>query len=344
MIIYLQTNFIKLVIQLYLMQCIQMSIHEHGPLQFKHGFPVKYEGPFLAGANAISVQDDDGTIVIQEIVTHEYSLRHTFVRLVNKTIIKGITLGEGLYSRVMRKNKLCHNIKGAGKITLREKEFSLIRADGISGSITYRGKKEYETFDCWFSPSLLHKIAPSFPSIQSILENDPGGKTILLSKRNKTIDKKTDAIIHEMLHCPYSDDLQRFYFETKVNEYLLSLLATNDTIKPEKPPTEYQIRAVYKAREIAINNSAGRYTIAEIARMVALNASDLKRIYMQVFGIGIFETHLEKKMQQAREFITETGKPLKEIAAIAGYKWTGNFNKAFKKYYGETPLQYRRNC
>ena len=320
-----------------------MSIPQQGSLQFKQGLPKNFEGPFLAGSHALCIEEDFGTIVIQEILTEEYSLRHTSTKLINKTIIKGITMGEGLYSRVMRKNKLCHSIKGAGKITLREKEFSLIRSDGISGTVTYRGKKEYETFDCWFSPALLYKIASSFPSIQSILKNDPEGKTILLSKKNKTIDKKTDAIIHELMHCPYSDDLQRFYFETKVNEYLLCLLATHDTVKPDKPPTEYQIKAVYKAREIILNNREGRYTIAEISRMVALNASDLKRLYMQIFGIGIFETHLEKRMQQAMELVLGTGKPLKEIAAIAGYKWTGNFNKAFKKYFGQTPLKYRYN-
>ena len=47
-------------------------------------------------------------------------------------------------------------------------------------------------------------------------------------------------------------------------------------------------------------------------------------------------------MKKAKEFLSSTDEKVKEIASKAGYRDANYFIRAFKKYYGYTPDEYRR--
>ena len=47
-------------------------------------------------------------------------------------------------------------------------------------------------------------------------------------------------------------------------------------------------------------------------------------------------------MKAAAEFLTDTSRPIAEIAEQVGYSNQGKFAAVFKKQFGMSPLEYRR--
>lgn len=47
-------------------------------------------------------------------------------------------------------------------------------------------------------------------------------------------------------------------------------------------------------------------------------------------------------MQKAKELLKTTTFKIYEIAEMVGYRNVESFNRVFKKYYGISPLQYRK--
>lgn len=83
-------------------------------------------------------------------------------------------------------------------------------------------------------------------------------------------------------------------------------------------------------------------SIRNIAKDLALSESTLKRNFKQVFGTSIYNCYLQKKMQQARELLTENNVSVKEIAYKLGYEKPSNFIRIFKKHYSFSPGSFRK--
>lgn len=58
-------------------------------------------------------------------------------------------------------------------------------------------------------------------------------------------------------------------------------------------------------------------------------------------GIGEYTTSL--RMAMGASLLSSTDLSVSDIAKKTGYRYSGNFSKMFKKYYGVSPLEYRRH-
>ena len=50
----------------------------------------------------------------------------------------------------------------------------------------------------------------------------------------------------------------------------------------------------------------------------------------------------KERMKRARTLLRETSQNVETVAAEVGYENVEHFNRLFKKSYGVTPMQYRR--
>lgn len=108
--------------------------------------------------------------------------------------------------------------------------------------------------------------------------------------------------------------------------------------------TPYEISKIYEAKSILETYIDKKPpTIRQLSRMVAINEFKLKRGFRKFFYAGIFTWITSEKMYWAKRQLEETNKPIKEIAALAGYPRTTNFITAFRKQFGITPGAIRRS-
>jgi two-component system, response regulator YesN len=78
-----------------------------------------------------------------------------------------------------------------------------------------------------------------------------------------------------------------------------------------------------------------------IADMTRLNARYFCRIFKEETGTTYFEYLTSRRLAAARRLLEQTDKPVHEIAAETGFINKKNIARAFRKYLGMTPSEYR---
>lgn len=85
-----------------------------------------------------------------------------------------------------------------------------------------------------------------------------------------------------------------------------------------------------------------RYDAVSLARQARFSHSHYRRLFRAVIGHPIHEYILRCRMQAAAELLRDPSRPVKEVAALAGYTDAAEFCRAFKARLELSPQHYRR--
>lgn len=134
------------------------------------------------------------------------------------------------------------------------------------------------------------------------------------------------------------------YLQMKVAELLL-LLCTSDM--PEKSDessfmTMGQVQIAKQVMEMISADLGKHYSIVNLAAPFGISPSSLKNYFQGVYGKNISTWLREARISAAALALRESNQPVAEIAAKVGYENASKFSAAFKRFLGETPLEYRR--
>ena len=78
-------------------------------------------------------------------------------------------------------------------------------------------------------------------------------------------------------------------------------------------------------------------TISQLAKMVSISESKLKKDFKLIYGIPVYEYFQKVRMQAAKDKLLAGGHSVKEVAMELGYSNLSNFTIAFKKEFGLLP-------
>ena len=78
-------------------------------------------------------------------------------------------------------------------------------------------------------------------------------------------------------------------------------------------------------------------TIPQLARMVSISESKLKKDFKTIYGVPVYEYFQKIRMQAAKDKLLSGGHSVKEVAMELGYSNLSNFTIAFKKEFGLLP-------
>ena len=81
--------------------------------------------------------------------------------------------------------------------------------------------------------------------------------------------------------------------------------------------------------------------IEKIAYSLGLNRSYLTRLFKNATGYSLQEYLLTYRMKMAVKLLANSSLSIAQVAANVGYTDTFTFSKAFKRYYGKSPSDYR---
>jgi len=85
------------------------------------------------------------------------------------------------------------------------------------------------------------------------------------------------------------------------------------------------------------------WTVQQLATGVGLSRSRFSVLFRQLVGESPQSYLARARMQRASRLLQEQGHSLTDIALATGYESDSSFSKAFRRQYGTTPGQYRRN-
>jgi LacI family transcriptional regulator len=85
-----------------------------------------------------------------------------------------------------------------------------------------------------------------------------------------------------------------------------------------------------------------RIQVDDVVRHVGVSRSTLKNRFKEVLGRSIHGEIQRVRLERARQLITDTDLPLKQIAIQAGFQYVQYLTRLFKNRIGQTPARFRR--
>lgn len=89
-------------------------------------------------------------------------------------------------------------------------------------------------------------------------------------------------------------------------------------------------------------NLAEKITLEETAEHFWISTTTLSSLFSKRMGISFYQYVLKRRLREARDRIAQ-GMPIENAAAKVGFSDYSAFYRAFRREYGVSPRQYRRN-
>jgi AraC family transcriptional activator of pyochelin receptor len=235
-------------------------------------------------------------------------------------------------------------VGGLDKMVLKEGQFNVIYSPGMDVVSHHDGVKEYITLSIEYDVAVLEEWAIYFPQLSTFLEKVKAGEPAMLLPRPEWITKEIQDLTYRITHISLEDPSMQKYFTLLVNTLLFHLLHQAVQQRPASNYNHYEIDSIQAARDMIRKNIKYHFVIREIAQKVGMNEFKLKNGFRELFGNGVYEYLRSERMQIARQLLGESGRSVKEIASLTGYRSVNSFIKAFKKMYGVTPGDFRKRA
>jgi len=126
--------------------------------------------------------------------------------------------------------------------------------------------------------------------------------------------------------------------------YLYLILNSFSQSSEEGTPRRLAVGGSYldQAVRYISDNYAYDINVEDVAAHVGIDRTYLYRIFMEHIGVSPVRYLLRVRMERACELLSKTGLSVYEVSLSTGYTDTSHFSGTFKKYFGQSPTQYRR--
>ncbi len=308
------------------------------------GFP-ELTREIFKGSTIFKASGDFGKIMFQQIVTTELVIWNNIFHMKQPETLNFRHDGPILMVHLSLINHLDYKTAALGPIDLKQGQFVLFFAPSFEGEITFQPGKDYVTFGFSFSPDFFQTALLPFPALSEFLKKVQQEQSVSLFPTPRWLTMQSLKIIAEIRTFPYGTDLlQPTYLENKVKELLFHLLVQRTTDAADLVTYSRQdIDSLHWVKKNIETNYHRHWTIREFAREIAMNETKLKKGFMQVFNIGVYGYLEHIRMEKAAELLLQTDKTVQTISIEVGYRYPGNFIKAFKNWHKLTPKDFKKS-
>ena len=126
---------------------------------------------------------------------------------------------------------------------------------------------------------------------------------------------------------------------------LLYLLSAPEKAEADAPPgLELGVaRALAETRRYMEEHLDEHLTIPALSRRACLSATTFKTSFRRLYGLPVHAWLRQRRMERAAELLRGSSLSVLGVAQSVGYGSTSQFTAAFRREYGVTPAQYRKN-
>lgn len=110
-----------------------------------------------------------------------------------------------------------------------------------------------------------------------------------------------------------------------------------------KLPIEGMSKDVFRCIQYISQHPNEAILVDDVAAYIKRSRSYITKKFKEELGFDISSFIMRCKLEEARSLLTYTDKPLSEISSYLCFSSQSYFQNVFKKKYGMTPMQYRKN-
>lgn len=253
-------------------------------------------------------------------------------------------------NRIMDVNVLLYVEEGSFHLFENGIEYSL-----PSGSLTFlkQGLHHYGDTKCpdgtkWF---FIHFFLPDNNSGTSLLPGDtykysegsaPDSNNLFYVLPKQIMTKPDSDIVKKLFR--FKDMYQSSSWEDhlRLNTFLYEILLEiyrNDIKKEYLTPDEERTALV---KEYLAKNSDKPFNSSAIEALVGLSYKHINLIFKRNTGVTMQKYHYNLRMELGMKLLKETSHDIFEISQMLGYEESFYFSNSFKRKYGISPANYRK--
>ncbi|MFI5137820.1 MAG: helix-turn-helix domain-containing protein [Sphingobacteriales bacterium] len=189
----------------------------------------------------------------------------------------------------------------------------------------------------YFYPSIIKKIFQTDLSLQGFQNNFD---TIKVNKANiEPLLKSFLDSINYLLDNPSLADENMIV--NKLKELLLLLSKSEKAASINAFVSSLFVPYEYSFNKIIQQNLYSNLSLDELAHLCNSSLATFKRKFTELYNESPAKYILLKKLEKSSELLQIKSIPIADIAYECGFETVTNFNKAFKKHFGEPPTEYR---
>lgn len=302
----------------------EFVLPSYGTLQFKPANAEKFKGLRIPGAHLFTLENKEVAI-----------FKHVYEQPLFTLTLISIYCHQPFECTVRcREANFRLDAVLTGSMQMREKD----QAVQVMGEGQYRVTNK-AVFGVTFNREQGCQYLSVLPG-REMIEQMELGTWLQLCAPKPTTTLMRD-ILNKIVANHFNEELRKLFYDNCVRELLFYHAAVPKQV-PEGELTEAEIAAVHAADQIIISNLNKHYTTHELARMVRTNVFTLKRGFARIMGMGTFERLQKLKMERAVFLLETTDKLIQDIAELAGYESVAGFINSFRKQFGMTPKDWRK--
>jgi AraC family transcriptional regulator len=226
-------------------------------------------------------------------------------------------------------------IEGLPKSTLREFNCKL--------SFVPAGHRFYG----WQTPRVLTRVTYFYIDLQDpLFDPGPGIARPTISPRLFFFDQAVwDTALKLKAEIGNSDPGSRQYAEALSLVLMHELIRLERTASAAVRPLRGGLPAWRQKRlmEFIEEHLAAEISLTALAEIADLSLFHFARAFTQSFGVPPHQYHMGRRMDRARNLLQKPALSVTEIGIQIGFRETSSFTRAFRRFTGLTPTEYRRN-
>ncbi|MBB6459860.1 helix-turn-helix domain-containing protein [Flammeovirga kamogawensis] len=101
--------------------------------------------------------------------------------------------------------------------------------------------------------------------------------------------------------------------------------------------------ALFHARQLIIDKKGADIPIDFLAKEAGMSVSRLRLLFKTFFEVPIYQFQQQIRLEESKKLLLEGEKTQAMIAMDLGFSTSSHFTAVFKKYYGYTPKEFKKN-
>ncbi len=199
----------------------------------------------------------------------------------------------------------------------------------------------YDTFTLYPTETYLFEIAKRRKISSRQISTAVGRGRIF--KRSAWLDQLIEQyFVRRILSRNLSEPIA--FLEAEICDEVIRLLVEEDAtrnLKTQKLASAENTSPLVRALSYLEANLFSPVTIEVLAERSACSVSTLLRIFKKELKTTPMAYLRRRRMEEAKDLLTRTDKPIGEIAVLVGFNNQGAFTDAFRASFGTTPRTYR---
>jgi AraC family transcriptional regulator len=199
----------------------------------------------------------------------------------------------------------------------------------------------------WETPRVLTRVTYFYLDLQDRLFHPESGIiSPTISPRLFFFDQAIwDTALKLKAEVGNSDPSSRQYVEALSLVLMHELIRLEQTTSGAAGPLRGGLPARQQKRlaEFIDEHLAEEISLATLAGLVDLSLFHFARAFKQSFGVPPHRYHIDRRMDRARSLLRRSTLSVTQIGSQIGFRETSSFTRAYRKFAGVTPSNYRRH-